>query len=95
MYEEHNTYSSYQFLISLIKNAQFPIREVQTDNGAEFTNALLVVKSKHKTMFENALEKLDIKHHRIRVAIPRHNGKVERQNRQDDERFYRYMKMYS
>lgn len=95
MYEEHSTYSSYQFLISLIKNAPFPIREVQTDNGTEFTNALLVVKAKHKTMFEKALEKLDIKYHRIRVATPRHNGKVERQNRQDEERFYKDMKMYS
>lgn len=95
MYDEHSTYSSYQFLISLIKNAPFPIREIQTDNGSEFTNALLVVKAKHKTMFEAALEKLGIKHHRIRVATPRHNGKVERQNRQDEERFYRNMKMYS
>lgn len=32
MYEEHSTYSSYQFLLSLIKNVPFPIREVQTDN---------------------------------------------------------------
>ena len=95
MYDEHSTYSSYQFLLSLIKNAPFPIREVQTDNGTEFKNALLVVKATHKTMFEEALETLDIKYHRIRVAIPQHNGKVERQNRQDEERFYKYMKMYS
>ena len=95
MYDEHSTYSSYQFLLELIKHAPFPIREVQTDNGSEFTNALLVVKAKHKTLFEAALEQLDIKYHRIRVATPRHNGKVERQNRQDEERFYRYMKMYS
>ena len=95
MYDEHSTYSSYQFLIELIKHAPFPIREIQTDNGSEFTNALLVVKAKHKTIFEAALERLDIKYHRIRVATPRHNGKVERQNRQDEERFYKYMKMYS
>lgn len=95
MYDEHSTYSSYQFLLSLIKNAPFPIREVQTDNGTEFTNVLLVVKATHKTMFEEALEMLDIKYHRIRVATPQHNGKVERQNRQDEERFYKYMKMYS
>lgn len=95
MYDEHSTYSSYQFLLKLIKNAPFPIREIQTDNGCEFTNTLLVVKAKHKTMFEAALEKFDIKYHRIRVATPRHNGKVERQNRQDEERFYKNMKMYS
>lgn len=94
MYDEHSTYSSYQFLIALIKAAPFPIREVQTDNGSEFTNALKTKNAK-ETMFEKALKKLEIKYHRIRVATPQHNGKVERQNRQDEERFYSRMKMYS
>lgn len=94
MYDEHSTYSSYQFLIALIKAAPFQIREIQTDNGSEFTNALKTTKGR-KTMFEIALEKLGIKYHRIRVATPRHNGKVERQNRQDEERFYKHMKMYN
>lgn len=40
IYDEHSTYSSYQFLIALIKAAPFPIREAQTDNGSKFTNAL-------------------------------------------------------
>lgn len=95
MYDEHSTYSSYKFLMSLIKNAPFPIRQIQTDNGTEFTNALLVVKSKHKTMFEQALEKLEIEYNRIKIATPRHNGKVERQNRQDEDRFYKNMRMYN
>lgn len=94
MYDEHSTYSSYQFLLLLIKAAPFQIREIQTDNGSEFTNVLKTTKGK-KTMFEIALEKLGIKYHRIRVATPRHNGKVERQNRQDEERFYIDMKTYS
>lgn len=94
MYDEHSTYSSYQFLIALIKAAPFQIREIQTDNGSEFTNALKTTKGR-KTMFEIALEKSGIKYHRIRVATPRHNGKVERQNRQDEERFYKHMKMYN
>lgn len=46
-------------------------------------------------MFEKALEKLDIKYHRIKIAMPRHNVKVEKHNGQDEERFYKYMKMYS
>jgi len=37
---------------------------------------LLIVKAKHKTVFESALDKLYIKYHRIKVATPRHNGKV-------------------
>lgn len=94
MYDEHSTYSSYKFLLELIKVAPFPIREIQTDNGREFTNALRTTKGK-KTIFEIALDKFGIKYHRIRIATPRHNGKVERQNRQDEERFYRYMKMYN
>ena len=55
MYEEHSTYSAKSFLENLVKKAPFPIRMIQTDNGTEFTNALLVTKSKHKTMFEEAL----------------------------------------
>ncbi len=38
---------------------------------------------------------LDIKYHRIRVATPRHNGKVERQHRTDEKRFYKKVKMYN
>ncbi len=95
MYEEHSTYSSRDFLEKLIINAPFPIREVQTDNGSEFTNRLMVVKSKHLTMFENALLELGIIYHRIQIATPRHNGKVERQHRTDEARFYKYMKMYN
>lgn len=94
MYDEHSTYSSYKFLIALIKAAPFQIREIQTDNGNEFTNALKSTKGL-KTKFEKALEYFDIKYNRIRIATPRHNGKVERQNRQDEERFYKNMKMYS
>jgi len=95
MYDEHSTYSSYDFLKKLIKAFPFPMREVQTDNGTEFTNALLVVKATHKTLFEQALERLDIIYHRIRIATPQHNGKVERQHRCDEQRFYRKMRMFS
>lgn len=95
MYDEHSTYSSKDFLMKLIKAFPFPIREVQTDNGTEWTTALLVKDPKSKTMFEKALEKMDIIYHRIRVATPRHNGKVERQRRTDEKRFYKKMRMYS
>lgn len=95
MYEEHSTYSSRDFLIKLLEAFSVPIREVQTDNGSEFTMALRVKDPKQKTMFEKALETLDIKYHRIRVATPQHNGKVERQHRIDEQRFYKKMKMYN
>ena len=93
MYAEHSTYSSKDFLMKLLKAFPFPIREVQTDNGTEWTTALLVKDPKSKTLFEQALE--DILYHRIRVATPRHNGKVERQHRTDEKRFYKKMRMYN
>ena len=95
MYDEHSTYSSKDFLIKLIKAFPCPIREIQTDNGREFTNAYLPQKTPTLSLFEAALEMLDIKYHRIRVATPRHNGKVERQHRTDEKRFYKKMRMYN
>ena len=95
MYAEHSTYSSKDFLMKLLKAFPFPIREVQTDNGTEWTTALLVKAPESKTLFEQALEDMDILYHRIRVATPRHNGKVERQHRTDEKRFYKKMRMYS
>jgi hypothetical protein len=53
----------------LIKAAPFAIRQVQTNNGAEFTNALVVVKAAHKTLFEQALIDMDIIYNRIRISI--------------------------
>lgn len=94
MYDEHSTYSSLDFLKKAIEYFPFPIREIQTDNGTEWTNALLVKKSTHKTLFEEYLEKSEIIYHRIQVATPRHNGKVERQHRIDEQRFYSKMRMY-
>lgn len=93
MYDEHSTYSSACFLTNLVKNCPFPIREIQTDNGAEFTNALSVKKSGHKSLFEDLLCQYGIIYHRIRIATPRHNGKVERQHRIDEARFYKKMRM--
>ncbi len=95
MYEEHSSYSARDFLVKVILWFPFPIREIQTDNGTEFTNALLATKSEHKSLFEQGLEDLGIIYHRIRIATPRHNGKVERQHRIDEERFYKKLRMYS
>ena len=95
IYDEHSTYSSAQFLMNLVMKSPFPIREIQTDNGTEFTNALLQKNCDHKSLFENLLDRYGIIYHRIRVATPRHNGKVERQHRIDEARFYKKMSMYS
>ena len=44
-------------------------------------------------MFEKKLEELGIKHKLIKPKTPRHNGKVERSHRKDQERFY-YNKVF-
>ena len=95
MYAEHSTYSSYCFLKSLIEKTPFSIREVQTDNGTEFTNFLRDKDSDKRTLFEQELEENGILYHRIKPATPRHNGKVERQHRIDQLRFYDHLRMYS
>lgn len=95
MYAEHSTDSSRQFLLNLVAHAPFPIREVQTDNGTEFTKRLIANDPDNKTSFELTLEWMEIIHHLLRPATPRHNGKVERQHRIDEMRFYKHMRMYS
>ena len=86
--KEHSTYASAEFIDIIIKKFKYPIECIQTDNGFEFTNKLNAQKAKEKTMFEEKLEKLGIKHKLIRPRTPRHNGKVERSHRKDQERFY-------
>lgn len=94
MYDEHSTYSSEDFIKKAIDFYPFRIEEVQTDNGSEWTKALISNDPNDKTSFEEELERQGIKYHRIRIATPRHNGKVERQHRTDEKRFYKKMRMY-
>ena len=94
MYEEHSTYSSQDFIRKVIAFYLFKIELVQTDNGTEWTNAL-ISNNPTPTLFEKELIKAKIEYKRIRVATPRHNGKVERQHRTDEARFYGKLRMYS
>lgn len=94
MYDEHSTYSSQDFIRKAITFFPFRIELVQTDNGTEWTKAL-ISNDPTPTAFEQELEKSGIAYKRIRVATPRHNGKVERQHRTDEKRFYKNMRMYS
>ena len=86
-FQEHSTYSSAQFLEHLIKAAPFKILCVQTDNGTEFTKRLLPGDN-GPSLFETRLEQAGIRHKLIRPYTPRHNGKVERSHRKDNEYFY-------
>ena len=44
---------------------------------------------------ENKLEELGIEHKCIKPHTPKQNGRVERSHRNDNERFYSYLKFYS
>lgn len=94
-FEEHSTYSSAVFLEHLIKAFPFPIECVQTDNGQEFTKRLSSSKKPTLTLFEARLKQCGIKHKLIKPYTPRHNGKVERSHRKDNEYFYAVHKFYS
>lgn len=90
--KEHSTYASVEFLKVITKKFKYKIECIQTDNGGEFTNRLTTYREK-KTKFEKELEKLGIEHKLIKPKTPRHNGKVERSHRKDQERFY-YNKVF-
>ena len=86
--KERSTYASTEFLNVIIKKFPFKIECIQTDNGFEFTNRLNAQATNKQTKFEKTLEKMNIKHKLIKPKTPRHNGKVERSHRKDQERFY-------
>ena len=91
-FSEHSTYSSKIFLEHMLKAFHFKVECVQTDNGTEFTRHL---SNEKPTLFEQALAAHGIRHKLIRPFTPRHNGKVERSHRKDNEYFYATHKFYS
>lgn len=94
-FQEHSTYSSAVFLRHVVEKFPFAIECVQTDNGPEFTNRLNSSSCHRLTLFERTLAELGIRHKLIRPYTPRHNGKVERSHRKDNEEFYASHKFFS
>ena len=84
-----------QFLKDLVKRFPFQIRKIQTDNGTEFTKRFTKDPENDETLFEKQLRLFGIKHQKIRPYTPRHNGKVERSHRKDNEYFYARKTFYS
>lgn len=93
IYPAQTTYYSKEFVKELQEAFPWDIQCIQTDNGSEFTSVLQG--SDHPSAFEAYLEEEGIRHKRIAVATPRHNGKVERSHRSDQERFYEQNRFYS
>ena len=94
-FEEHSTYSSAVFLEHMLKRFPFKVECVQTDNGLEFTKRLGKTQNPTPTLFERTLEQCGIRHKLIKPYTPRHNGKVERSHRKDNEYFYATHTFYS
>lgn len=94
-FDEHNTYTSAVFLEHLLKAFPMPVECVQTDNGPEFTKRFKANSLTNLTLFQKRLAEHGIRHKQIRPYTPRHNGKVERSHRKDNERFYATHTFYS
>lgn len=93
-YREYSSYTTVDFLKRAIDYFGYYPQILQTDNGAEFCypNGH---KAKGTHPLDLACNGLGIEHKRIRPHTPRHNGKVERSHRNDQERFYNHMAFYS
>ena len=91
-YQEQSGYSTVDFVTRAIRYFGYAPETIQTDNGVEFTNFNKTNRTHHFDMF---CIKYHIEHKLIRPRTPWHNGKVERSHRNDQERFYNYLKFYS
>ena len=58
-------------------------------------NLLIFKKAKQTHPLDILCNNLNIEHKLIRPRTPRHNGKVERSHRNDQNRFYNYLSFYS
>lgn len=94
-YQDQSQDSTVDFVIRAIKFFGYKPRMIQTDNGQEFTFLRGETKDGRIHKLDWLCQYLGIKHKLIRPRTPRHNGKVERSHRSDNERFYRYLHYYS
>lgn len=91
-YDEHTARSTCDFIKRAIIYFGYTPKIIQTDNGAEFT----FIKDTDKIHeFDLLCDELGILHKLIKPRTPRHNGKVERSHRNDNERFYKNLKFFS
>lgn len=89
-YQEKSVYSTIDFLKRAFTYFGYLPAIVQTDNGTEFTTPKIAKKTTVCAV-DKFLAKLGITHKLIKPFTPRHNGKVERSHRSDQESFYNYL----
>ena len=89
-YKELSGWSTKDFIQRAILYFGYAPAVIQTDNGTEFTNPKGTNPGKVH-IADKVMNQLKIKHQLIRPYTPRHNGKVERSHRTDQERFYNFL----
>lgn len=94
-YKEQSQSSTVDFILRTFKFFGYRPKIIQTDNGQEFTFRNEKTKDGRIHQFDKLCLYFGIQHKLIRPRTPRHNGKVERSHRNDNERFYRYLHYYS
>jgi transposase InsO family protein len=77
IYDHNNVKSAMDFVNQVKQALPFAIKQVQTDNGSEFSE-----------QFSWHLDDLGITHRKTKIRSPEENGKVERSHRTDGEEFY-------
>lgn len=91
-YKEQSSYSTIDFIKRATVYFGYLPKTIQTDNGQEFTH---LKRTCRIHPFDVLCNDLNIHHQLIRPRTPRHNGKVERSHRNDNERFYNFLSFYS
>lgn len=91
-YREQSSYSTVCFVRQAIDYFGYQPKTIQTDNGTEFT---YLKPTERVHPFDRLCAYLGIQHKLIRPRTPWHNGKVERSHRNDQERFYDFLRFYS
>ena len=86
VYQELCPANSVDFARKMLAFFPFPVGEIQTDHGIEFTYIFMPwVKKPHP--FEELLKEMGIRHKLIPIATPKQNGRVERSHRTDEKNF--------
>ena len=93
-YKEQSQDSTIDFTLRAFNYFGYKPKMIQTDNGCEF-RFLNPIKGGRIHKFDKLCIHFGIEHKTIRPRTPRHNGKVERSHRNDNERFYKYLRYYS
>ena len=91
-YKEHSSYSTINIVKESIICFGYKTEIIKIDNGQEFMH---IKKTDKIYPLDNFLNSLNINNKLIKTRTPRHNGKVKRSHRNDQQRFYSYLRFYS